>query len=109
MPLVEIREHALDPSAIARPTRNPLRKGAAIAVSARRTRFEQHAMFGHLQRQRGQVKDLPSLWGKLTDHVRQRCPTGHALRRRMDAPLIRDGHLVQRRAGMAQLAAGLSA
>ena len=57
----------------------------------------------------GQVKDLPSLWVKLTDHVRQRCPTGQALRRRMDAPLIRDGHLVQPRAWMARLAAGLSA
>ena len=85
MRLVEIREHALDPSAIARPARHPRRKRAAIAVSARRTLFEHHAMFSHLQLQGRQVKDLPALRVRLTGHLGQRRTAGHALRRVVDA------------------------
>ena len=56
-----------------------------------------------------QVKDLPALRVGLTGHLSQRRTAGHALRRLVDACLIRDGHLLQRRAWMARLASGLSA
>jgi len=109
MRLVERRQHALDPSAIACPAGHPRRKRAAMAVAAPRTRFEHHTMFGHLQLQGREVKDLPALWVRLADHVRQRCTTGPTLLRGMDERLIRDGHLLQRCAWMARLASGLSA
>jgi hypothetical protein len=66
-------------------------------------------MFSHLQLQGRQVKDLPALRVGLTGHLSQRRTAGHALRRLVDACLIRDGHLLQRRAWMARLASGLSA
>src|SRR5215510_12414662 len=109
MPLVERREHALDPGAIARPACYPLRKCAAIAVSAHHTLFEHHAMFRHLQLQRWQVQDLPSLRVGLAGHLGQRRTAGHTLRRLVDTGLIGDGHLLQRRAWMAQLTTRLSA